>query len=111
MKRLTALSLALAMLFSLAACASGAERGEGGSDGGTSGGVSAEPLTTTGQYREREITPPELGGLDGGVSGLWMDGDGAIDMTYYSYDGEEQRYTLFHSDDGGGSWTSTALEA
>ncbi len=111
MKRLTAISLALAMLLSLAACASGAERGEGGADGGTSDGVSAEPLTTTGQYREREITPPELGGLDGGVSGLWMDGDGAIDMTYYSYDGEEQRYTLFHSDDGGGSWTSTALEA
>lgn len=112
MKKLTAILLALAMLLSLAACAPAAE---GGASDGTAGdgadGVSAEPLTTTGQYREREITPPELSDREGEISGLWADEDGVIDLTYSEYVGEEQTYTLFHSDDGGESWTSTALEA
>ncbi len=111
MKKLTAILLALMMLLSLAACAPSAG---GGASDGTAGdgadGVSAELLTTTGQYREREITPPELSDRDGEISGLWADEDGVIDMTCCEWNGDELAYVLFHSDDGGESWTSTALE-
>lgn len=114
MKRIISILLALAMLFSLAACAGGKAQpdGSGGlpdlADAGQGGETAAQPITTSGRYVERKLTLEELESLTDAtetITGLYAFADHTLDLLgNYWQEGEGCTGFWYHSDDQGDSW-------